>query len=316
MPLTIDQYVAEYLPSRGLPFPTAPKPDLVKAKPHVEPLPIRAVLWNCYGTLLNVLGGELAFEAPIDFMMEAALDKTVHEFKMWQSMSRKPGKPSEYMRELYNRSLTQIKLTGSGGEKHPQVIAERVWEDILKKLQQKDYSYDVAIYGTPEQFLQKLAYFFHANIQGAGAYPNAAEALTALAGSGIKQGLLADGQSFTPAQLGKALRDQDAGFDLPNIIPPGLRFLSSDCKARKPSDTLFKLAISGLAAAGISPSQCLHVGSSVERDLAPAKRHGFRTALYAGDKNSLAATADQLKDPLAKPDILITDLAQLAAVVA
>ena len=315
MPLSIDQYAAEYLPGRGLPFPAAPKLEPVKAKPHASRLPIKAVMWTCYGTLLNVAGGELAFEAPVDFITDVALEKTVHEFKMWQSMSRKPGKPSEYMRELFNRALTQIKLTGSGGEKFPEVVAERVWEDILKKLQQKDYTYDVAVYGSPEMFLQKLAYFYHASIQGAGAYPGAAYALTHLAESGIKQGLLADGQSFTPAQLAKQLADQEPGFDLNALMPPTLRIVSANVKARKPSETIFKAAITALAGVGVAPSECLHVGSSVGRDLIPAKRHGFRTALYAGDKNSLAATPDQLREAQSRPDILFTDLAQVAEVV-
>ena len=61
---------------------------------------------------------------------------------MWKSMSRKPGAPSAYMKELYRKALTTLRMTGSGGEKYPEVQAERVWDDIVKKLLQKEYTFD------------------------------------------------------------------------------------------------------------------------------------------------------------------------------
>jgi FMN phosphatase YigB (HAD superfamily) len=70
-----------------------------------------------------------------------------------------------------------------------------------------------------------------------------------------------------------------------------------------------------LAAQGIGPSQVLHVGSSVSNDVVPARRRGMRTALFAGDRVSLQATKKQLKEPASRPDILLTDLSQIADVV-
>lgn len=315
MPLTLEQYATSYLDSRGLPWPAAPAPERVKAKPHLKPLKVRAVLWTAYGTLLAVPGGELAFEHSIDFVMDAALEKTIQEFKMWQSMSRKPGAPSAYMKELYSSAYTKLKLTGGGGEKYPEVVSEKIWNDIVKKLQQKEYSFDVVLYGSMDEFLQKLAYFFHASIQGCGAYPNAAYALKHVSGAGLVQGLLADGQSFTPTQITKGCREQEPNFELNDFIPADLRFLSATYKARKPSRTLFRVAIDTLNAKGIRPQEILHVGSSLERDLFPAKQLGMKTALYAGDKNSINASPDKIKEPDYRPDVLLTDLNQISDIV-
>jgi hypothetical protein len=41
----------------------------------------------------------------------------------------------------------------------------------------------------------------------------------------------------------------------------------------------------------------------------------MRTALFAGAKESLQATPDQLKDADTRPDLLLTDLGQLTDVV-
>ena len=37
-------------------------------------------------------------------------------------------------------------MTGSG-ERYPEVQSERIWDDIVKKLQQKEYNYDAGTYG-------------------------------------------------------------------------------------------------------------------------------------------------------------------------
>jgi FMN phosphatase YigB (HAD superfamily) len=289
----------------------------VKAKPHLARLPVRLVLWNVYGTLLNVPGGELWFEDTRDGVynaMHPALSKTLQTFKMWQSMSRKPGDPAEQLKDMYLRVLTQMRMAGTA-EKYPEVASERVWDEIVNKLFKKDYQIDAATYGGQPEFVRKLAYFFHASLQGCGAYPGAVDAVRAVEGAGLPQGLLGDGQTFTTTQLTKAMRADDPGFEVGRHFPAGLVVLSADKKARKPSDTLFKAALEAAAGRGVRPGDILHVGSSMARDLIPAKKHGMKTALFAGDKNSLAATGDQMRDPATKPDVLLTELPQIADVV-
>jgi putative hydrolase of the HAD superfamily len=135
-----------------------------------------------------------------------------------------------------------------------------------------------------------------------------------VADRGVAQGLLSDGQSFTAGQLQRCLRRQDPGFDLSATIPSTLRVLSSDKRAKKPSETLFRAVAQLAQSRGASPDEVLHVGSNLGRDIAPAKKIGFRTALFAGDRNSLVATREQLKNPATRPDVLITELPQIVEV--
>lgn len=311
MPLTLEQYVERLHARTDLPWPAAPKVEPVRAKPSLHAMPVKAVFWTVYGTLVAIPQGELQYEHPDEDVTRAALDKVIKEFKMWNSMSRKPGAPSEYMRELFNKALTAIRLAGSGGEKFPEVQSERIWDDIVKKLMQKEYSFDAVQYGGLGDYVKKIAYFYHASIQGAGAYSGAADTLKLLAERGVVQGLLADGQCFTVGQLQRCLKQQDPDFDLDAAVAPALRIVSAEKKARKPSDTLLKAAVAAAGAKGLSPSEVLHVGSSVTRDIGPAKKHGFRTALFAGDRASLAATPEQLKDAALRPDALVTQLPQV-----
>jgi len=315
MALTLEQY-ATYLDTRDLPWPAPPAVERPKARPHVQRLPgLRAVLWNVYGTLVAIPGGDLLFEHPVAFVMSAALEKTIQEFKMWGSMSRKPGQPSEYLGQVYSQLLLEHR-SGGPGEKHPEPQVEKIWEAILMRLLQKDYQFDVGFYGSINELSRKLAYFFHASLQGTAAYPGAAAALRAVRDAGLAQGLLADGQCFTTVQLQRGLAAQDAGAKLDGLLDKGLVALSCDVKGRKPSERLFRHALGLLQAKGIDSGQVLHVGSRLVQDIGPAKRLGMKTALFAGDKASLLASGEQLKENAYRPDVLLTELDQIAEVVA
>jgi FMN phosphatase YigB (HAD superfamily) len=317
MPLSLEQY-ASYLDTRSdLPWPAPPQASPVKARPHLERLPgIRAVMWNVYGTLLAIPLGELVFEHPTAFIMSNALDKTIQEFKMWASMSRKPGQPSEYMQSIYSQEILLQRSVGGGGagERYPELPVERVWESILKKLMQKDYKFDAGFFGSLNEYSKKVAYFFHASLQGTACYEGAADALRFVHKAGLTQGLLADAQCFTTLQLQRGL-DRQGQDRLDDLLTEGLVVLSCDVRGRKPSERLYRHALTALAERGIEASEVLHVGSRIALDIVPARRMGMKTALFAGDKTSLQATPEQLKEASSRPDVLLTELSQITEVV-
>jgi FMN phosphatase YigB (HAD superfamily) len=247
--------------------------------------------------------------------MGTALEKTIQEFKMWAAMSRKPGQPSDYLIHVYKQVLEGQRLGPGGGERHPEVGAERVWDAIIKKLLQKDYKFDAGFYGSLNEFSRKVAYFFHASLQGTACYPGAAAALAHVRGAGLTQGLLADGQCFTTVQLQRGLARQDPAAKLDELLSDGACSLSYEIRGRKPSERLFRSALDAMRARGLEASEVLHVGSRVPQDIVVARRLGMKTALFAGDRASLQATPEQLKDAAARPDVLLTELDQITEVV-
>jgi FMN phosphatase YigB (HAD superfamily) len=315
MALTLEQY-ATYLDTRDLHWPAPPEVEHPKAKPHLKRLPeVRAVLWNVYGTLLSISGGELLFQHPQGVIQNVALDKTVQEFKMWPSMSRKPGQPAEYLSQLYDYALLEQKAIPGGGEKYPEVASDRLWQELIKKLLHKDYQWDASFFGSLNEFSRKVAYFFHRSLQGTACYRGAAKALRHVAASGLVQGLLADGQCFTLTQLQRGLAKEDEAAKVDALIGAGERWLSYEIRGRKPSERLFREALTALEERGLEPGHVLHVGSRIMQDVLPAKRFGMRTALFAGDRASLHATAEQLKDSASRPEVLLTKLSQITEVV-
>jgi FMN phosphatase YigB (HAD superfamily) len=315
MALTLHQYATYLDTRRDLSWPAAPEIKRPKALPHLVRLPdVRVVTWSVYGTLLAIAGGELYFEHPQKFIMDVALDKTIQEFKMWGSMTRKPGQPAEYLRQIYSKVLHEQKVARVPGEKHPEVASDRLWEAIIKKLLQKDYQFDAGFFGSLNEFSRKVAYFFHASLQGVAAYSGLAGALRHVKDKGMNQGLLADGQCFTSLQLQRLLNQQDASANLGELVDEKLHVLSYEYHGRKPSERLYRAMLNLLAGEGIRPNQALHVGSHLMKDVVPARRLGMRTALFAGDKASLQATKKQLKEPASRPDVMLTELSQIAEV--
>jgi hypothetical protein len=305
MALTLEQYGAFLSQRKDILFPAAPTPVPLKAKPHVKRIEgLRGIFWNLYGTLLLIAEGDLKFESTNDFMMNVALDKTIQEFKMWASMSRKPGQSADY-------AVNEARMLPSAQEKYPELLTERIWESIVKRLFQKEYKFDLAFYGSLNEYAKKIAYFFHASLQGCGAFPNAARTVRSIAAAGLVQGVYADAQCFSMAQLQEALKKQDESCTIDTLIPPAFRALSFDSKGRKPSPVFRDRFMGMLETRGLEPFEVLYVGNDMNRDIIPLKQLGVHTALYVGDRNSVVATADQLKDDATRPDLLLTDLSQL-----
>jgi FMN phosphatase YigB (HAD superfamily) len=311
------QEYADWLDERQLLWPVAPQPVPPKATPYLKPLEdIRAVTWGVYGTLLTISDGRLLHLHPDPLCMEVALDKTIHEFNMWHSMSRKPGAPWEYMFQQYKGLVEANQLAASprAGEA-PEVDAAHIWQVLIERLGKKEFSWDEAFYGDMEQLSQKVAWFFHAALQGAAAAPNALAALRHVRESGLRQGLVGDGQCFTLVQLARALPAQGEFPGLTKVFTKGCVSLSFQFGVRQPAATLFEACLAQLARRGISPAQVLHVAPRLKEELAPARRLGMRTALFAGDSASVSATPAEVNDPALRPDRILTDLRQIRQIV-
>ena len=312
MAKTLLEY-ADWLAERKLPWPAAPKPEPAKATPYLKPLTgIKAVTWNVYGTLLRIADGELLFQHPQAIRMEVALDKTIHEFNMWNSMTRKPGKPWEYMQQKYLHALDEQQMASSGRKGEPvEVNSAKLWLKLIGMLDKKDYQYDTSLYGDLDGLSEKVAYFFHSSLQGVEAAPQALATLSALSAGGFRQALFADAQPFTIVQLVLALREQGPVPSPDSLFNSPLHTLSYLEGVRKPARTMFLRAMDRFNKLGLEPAQVLYVSTRVRDDLALAKSLGMRTALYAAEKLSLQADPEDMKDSHMKPDRLLTDLAQV-----
>jgi FMN phosphatase YigB (HAD superfamily) len=309
---TLQEYI-ESIEKRKLIWPQPPPLEPVKATPYIKPISgIRAVTWSVYGTLLRISEGRLLFDSANPLPMQVALDKTIHEFNLWHSMSRKSGPPweqlySEYKHFLDEQLMAGCKIKGD----FPQVDSACIWSSLIARLQKKEYEYDVSYYGNVEEFSQKMAYFFHANLQGIEASPHALQALQSVGRSPVKQGLLADAQPFTFPQMLRAIGKQSTLPALESLFSMDHVTLSFQEKVRKPSISLYRKCLMRFQELGIAPQEILHISTRLKDDLVAAKQQGMRTALYAADKLRMQDEKKDIRDPELRPDRLMTDLLQI-----
>lgn len=303
-----------WLDEQKLLWPKPPEVKPAKATPYIKPLPgIKAVTWSIYGTLLHISDGKLLHLHPQEVRMQIALEKTIEQFNMWASMTRKPGAPWEYMLSQYREMFSTLSMQGT--KKRGEIIeinSADLWRKLIDRLVRNGYKYDVGNLGEINALSAKVAYFFHASLQGIEAMPHALEALQFVSDSYRRQGLLGNAQCFTFVQLIRGLNDQGRVPPLEQLFASNLFSFSFQVGVRAPSESLYKSTLKQFAEHGIRPNQILHIGCRMSDDLVTAKKLGFRTALFAGSELSLQAKKEDLQDPDHKPDRLITDLRQVA----
>jgi putative hydrolase of the HAD superfamily len=74
---------------------------------------------------------------------------------------------------------------------------------------------------------------------------------------------------------------------------------------------MFNAAVEKLEKMGMSAHSVLYIGNDMLNDIYPAKKAGFRTALFAGDARSLRLRENHPKCKDLSADIIITDLIQI-----
>lgn len=315
MALSLAEY-ADALDQRQLIWPKVPAAVAVPATPSIRPLPgIRVVLWDVYGTLLRISDGIYGILPKVELPLQIALDKTIHEFNMWNHMYRKPGPPWQSLIGIYRSTIERLQMRASARGDVTEVNLSDVWRALIEKLFEKDYVIDEDLYGDLDEFSDKVAFFFHSCLQAVEARSGAVRALTDLCGQGTLQGCLSDGQPFTLVQMLRALSVQGELPPLFEVFRPTTLMFSCDAGVRKPSATLFRQAVSSLQKEGIAPEEILHVSCRLMTDLIPAKAVGMKTALLAAEKSGLEFQADLLKGPTTRPDRLMTDLSQITSIV-
>jgi len=306
----------DWLHERRLKWPQLPPLKPVASKASDRPLPqIRVVLWDLYGTLLRISDGTLLTHVADEFRMQIALEKTLEEFSMWQSMTRKPGAPWEYLNSQFQDLLVRTRMQQScepGNE--VDVELSTVWGEILRRLLKKEYSWDHLVHGDRELLSQHIAFFYHHSLQAVELTGAVCKVFLQSHAEGIRHGLFADTQQFSIPHL-LWLMQQQNGEPLPKgLLDSGLSVLSSTLGVRKGSQKFYKTAQNQFAGHGIEPEQVLYISPRLRGDLDGAKQIGWKTALWAADSISLQAVASDLKQPELKPDRLINSPEQILTV--
>jgi len=283
---------------QALSRPLDPLPTSVP--PSLNRLPgIRAVLFDIYGTMLVSSSGDIGAD------QKANRQDVLYDALAAAGFSGvERGSGTLGVRLLDQNIANAHDARRREGIKHPEVDIREIWRSVIEKL------LDTKVVQGPigEESVCTLAVEYECRANPAWPMPHLKETVDALHGSGRELGVVSNAQFYTPLTL-SAFPETGWGqgqFD------PDLCAWSYKLREAKPSERLVQTALRRLdERKGIKPSEVLYVGNDMLNDISPATRLGCRTALFAGDSRSYRPRLTELGGSGIRPDVVLTDLAQL-----
>jgi len=269
---------------------TVPTPPLEPLPTGLSPggrlqRPLRAVLFDVYGTLIISASGDISLARE-----HLSANPDVAALLARMDIKIPPD-------ELCDRLAAAVQADHARQRKKgidwPEVVIEEIWAHALE-------TGDLPA-------ARRFALAFEMAVNPVYPMPHAAELLAEIRQTGLTAGIISNAQFYTPLLLAHFFqaRPEEAWAD------PELVFYSYQHGRAKPSCYLFDQAAAVLARRGISPGQALYVGNDMRNDVRPAANGGFQTALFAGDARSLRLREEDGQEIDTRPDLVITDLAQL-----
>ena len=212
---------------------------------------IRAVLFDVYGTLLQV--GPPPADA--DARWQALLAKT---------FVNKPALSRLEFAVASSRAIERRHATAHArGVQHPEILWRSVVAEVIPGFTNLEHQ-------VKEEFIYQQIQIGR-SIQ---LFPGAAEGLARLANRGCKIGIASNAQAYTLRELSEVLAQMKLDC---SIFYSGLCFWSYEHGFSKPNPHVFQILSARLDALGITPDTTLMVGDRADNDIEPARTFGWQT---------------------------------------
>lgn len=270
--------------------------------PRLARLPqARAALFDLYGTLfVSAIDGRAPDD---DAAARAAFGEALASVGLDATTPtrREPGAGLATFQAVVDRHQAARREAGFAS---PEVDIVAVWAETIETLEQEG-----RLWPAPRGLdLERLAVEYEARRHPVWPMRGCRACLEELRRRGLLLGVVSNAQFYSPELFPALLGEvpEALGFH------PRLQFYSYRFGWAKPATFLYERAAEALQELGLRPGQAIHVGNDPVEDVAPAAAIGFLTALFAGDGRSLRPEAAGGTGPAVAPDLVITDLGQLA----
>lgn len=278
-------------------------PESTGVKPQLKKLKgIRAVVFDVYGTLFQSSVGDisLADENKSKEDREAIVRESLEAAGFFVQDEVTP------IGELFMDTIhAEQDIRREQGTKYPEVDIVGVWEDLIGQLE----AYELIRGKATRSRLELLAIHYEARVNPVYPMPGVLDVIESVLDKGASLGIISNAQKFTPLLFETFFDDTvgDLGFEEIACV------WSYEHGTAKPGTELYSICIDRLQALdGIEPKEVLYVGNDRRNDVWPAQKVGFKTALFAGDKRSLRLREDDETLNGVKPDVIVTELEQIA----
>jgi len=247
---------------------------------------IKAILFDVYGTLFISRAGDISIARQESGKSRSEIADLLTRYNIKQD-------PSVFMGQFLSvieRTKDELK---NAGIDYPEVDIEKIWQMIT---------------GFEDiELVRRFAIEYELAVNPVYPMPQAEELLSFCKGKRIPMGIVSNAQFYTSHLFSSLMGGnlEDLGFS------SDLLFFSYVYGYCKPSLVLFERAAEALVRKYVPVKHALFVGNDMMKDIYPAQKMGFQTALFAGDKRSLNMREGHEMVRGVSPDMIVTDLSQI-----
>lgn len=248
--------------------------------------PPACMLFDVYGTLLISGSGDTGI-TPKNTRHRNHLQPLLDKYRI-------SGSSQDLLNRFHAAVDRDHDRKKDAGCEYPEIVVERIWQQILPFADPDD----VRSFALEFEMISNPTY----------PMPGLKQLLAACRRSRMRMGIISNAQFYTPL-----LFEYFLGADLGQLgFDPDLTLFSYQHQVAKPSPILFNIAADRLQRRNCRIDRTLYIGNDMLKDVFPAKIKGFCTALFAGDRRSLRLRPDDARCRQLEPDLVVTDLKQLA----
>lgn len=264
---------------------------------------IRAVVFDIYGTLIISAAGDisLADETGHDDAIRSAIESA--GLNLSADALGLSAAFHDHVRQA------QAARRDKAGIEFPEVEIREVWRELLNDLAASD---DLTGEFEDPSTIEQIAVAFECAANPVWPMPGLSETVSRLREEEIDLGIVSNAQFYTPLMFPAFLHEDLEGLGFARE----LQVYSFEHREGKPSPRLYEVLARNLGKISIQPVETLYVGNDLLKDIWPAGKTGFRTALFAGDRRSLRWREDDSRVDGISPDLVITELSQIPDCVA
>ena len=280
------------------PRPTTFCPNLKTDSPD----PIKAVIFDIYGTLLISASGDIDQASLSSENIETAM-----QAGGFGPDNCKPDTCTFLLEQLPVKIKAQQEALKKQGHPYPDVDIFKVWKEMFRAAEEKGM---LTLTGA-ESWTDSIMVF---ELLSNRVYPmpGMKEILLWIKEKGLPMGIVSNAQFYTPIIMNYFLNETFSGKQEIDLFEKDLTVFSFQELRAKPDTALFgKFLPTLISKYGIDPKEAIFVGNDMLKDIVTAKKSGLRTVLFAGDERSLRLREDDERVRRFFPDFIINDLAQL-----
>ncbi|MEC9055344.1 MAG: HAD family hydrolase [Verrucomicrobiota bacterium] len=261
------------------------KPEASALQPVLPPISgIKAVVFDIYGTLFSSSCGDL--QSSPGRQAENLLLSILRDYDISHPAGLTPL--TTRLHDLIKREHEEARAEGNP---YPEIEIRNLWGKLLAL--------------PPGPMIESIALRYECGVNPVWPMPGAGDLLASLRHKGLALGLISNAQFYSPMLFPALL-----GLDLPELgFASDLCIYSYQHGIAKPDPGLYEILRVRLKQHGIEPGETLYLGNDALKDIDPAARLGFHTALFAGDSRSLRLHPG--RDDLLPPKATLTNLNQV-----